>query len=86
MNLPSAVVPSRSTAELIEECAATVRVSQLARQQVAAALGEAVEQLAWVRHNAHLLREEAWGTLRPLPGMSGREADEQANESHVPRG
>ena len=62
MNLPSAVVPARPTAELIEECAATVRKSRLARQRVAAALGDAMEQLALVRHHAHLLREEARGT------------------------
>lgn len=59
MDPPPPVVPRRSTAELIKECAATRRDARLARQRVAEALGEAVEQLAWLRHYAHLLREGA---------------------------
>jgi hypothetical protein len=61
MDFPPTVVRSRSTAALIEDCAATLRDASLAHQRVAEALGEAVEQLALLRHYARLLREQAWG-------------------------
>ncbi|WP_139237590.1 hypothetical protein [Variovorax sp. OV329] len=59
----AAVLLSRPTAELIAECRATIRRSQIARHEMAATRSETVELLAFVRDSLRRLRTVGYFTV-----------------------